>query len=108
MEKDNKAFHQAKAEAWERLSIIEQLARIYKVCRDAGLRVDEVPTKEVLERTINDMLNDVCTELNTSNVFRRSTYSDFPVKTMVYDGEPLFEADSSVAEDEMEHHGHRL
>ena len=91
MQEDNKAFHQAKAEAWERLSIIEQLARIYKVCRDAGLRVDEVPTKEVLERTINDMLNDVCTELNTSNVFRRSTYSDFPVKTMVYDGEPLFE-----------------
>ena len=91
MQEENKAFHQVQAEAWERLSIMEQLARIYKVCREAGLRVDEVPTKEVLERTINDMLNDVCTELNTSNVFRRSTYSDFPVKTMVYDGAPLFE-----------------
>ena len=91
MQEDNKAFHQVKAEAWERLSIMEQLARIYKVCRDAGLRVDEIPTKRDVEVTINDMLNDVCTELNTSNVFRRSKDSDFPVMTKSYDGEALFE-----------------
>ena len=70
MEEDNKVFHQAKAEVWEQLTIIENLMRIYKLgTDDKKPLMDAVPTRCELRVTINDLTNNAIKEIRTSNVF---------------------------------------
>ena len=70
MEEDNKVFHQAKAEVWEQLTIIENLIRIYKLgTDDEKPLLDNVPTRCDLRVTINDLTNSTIKEIRTSNVF---------------------------------------
>ena len=70
MEEDNKVFHQAKAEVWEQLTIIENLMRIYKIgTDDEKTLLDNVPTRCELRVTINDLTNSVIREIRASNVF---------------------------------------
>ena len=95
MEEDNKVFHQAKAEVWEKLAVIEQLMRNLKLGRDDEVNpiFDIEPTRRDLRVLINDLQNRVTKEIRNSNVFfpDQADSSDFPVMTKSYDGEPLFE-----------------
>ena len=99
MEEDNKVFHQAKAEVWEKLAVVEQLMRIYKLGKwkteDGNEILHKLPTCLDLRVLINDLQNRVNKEISNSNVFG----------SLMAEG--LLE-EISVAEDEMEHHGHRL
>ena len=94
MEEDNKVFHQAKAEVWEKLAVIEQLMRIYKLGKwkteEGNEILHKLPTCLDLRVLINDLQNSTTREICSSNVF-------FPSMEEI-----------SVAENEMEHHGHRL
>ena len=94
MKEDNKAFHQVKANVFEQLEVIETLMRIYKLGKwkteDGNEILHKLPTCLDLRVLINDLQNRVNKELSNSNVF----------------GSLMEEI--SVAEDEMEHHGHRL
>ena len=70
MEEENKVFHQAKAEVWEQLTIIENLMRIHKLGTDDEKPIlDAVPTRYELKVTINDLTNSVIREIRASNVF---------------------------------------
>ena len=70
MEEENKVFHQAKAEVWEQLTIIENLMRIHKLGTDDEKPIlDAVPTRCELKVTINDLTNSVIREIRASNVF---------------------------------------
>ena len=70
MEEENKVFHQAKAEVWEQLTIIENLMRIHKLGTDDEKPIlDAVPTRCELKVTINDLTNSTLKELRNSNVF---------------------------------------
>jgi hypothetical protein len=73
MEEDNKVFHQAKAEVWEQLAVIEQLMNIYKVGKwkneDGNEILHKLPTCLELRVTINDLTNSVIREIRASNVF---------------------------------------
>ena len=70
MEEENKVFHQAKAEVWEQLTIIENLMRIHKLGTDYEKPIlDAVPTRCELKVTINDLTNSVISEIRASNVF---------------------------------------
>ena len=73
MEEENKVFHQAKAEVWEQLAVIEQLMNIYKVGKwkteDGNEILHKLPTCLELRVTINDLTNSVIREIRASNVF---------------------------------------
>lgn len=97
MQENGKVFHQAKAEVWERISIIESLIRIYdKGSADGGV-LDKVPTRLDLRMRINDLMNNVLKDLGRSDVFGQSDSSDFPVMTKSYDGEELFKIREELA-----------
>ena len=70
MEEDNKVFHQAKAEVWEKLNIIENLMRIYKLgTDDEKPLLDVLPTRYELKVLINDLQNSTVKEIRNSSVF---------------------------------------
>ena len=73
MEEDNKVFHQAKAEVWEKLAIVEQLMRIYKLGKWKNENGSEIlhnlPTCLDLRVLINDLQNRVTKEIQNSSVF---------------------------------------
>ena len=71
MEEENKVFHQAKAEVWEQLAVIEQLMRIYKLGRDDEVNpiFDIEPTRRDLRVLINDLQNRTTKEICNSSVF---------------------------------------
>ena len=79
MEEDNKAFHQAKANVFEKLEVIEALMRIYQLGKwkneDGNAILHKLPTcldprnKHKIKVTINDLTNSVTKELSNSNVF---------------------------------------
>ncbi len=70
---DNKVFHQAKAEVWEKLAVIEQLMRIYKLGHWKNINDDPIlhklPTCLDLRVVINDLQNRVTKEIHNSSVF---------------------------------------
>ena len=73
MEEDNKVFHQAKAEVWEQLAVIEQLMNIYKLGKwkteDGNEILHNLPTCLDLRVVINDLQNRVTKEIHNSSVF---------------------------------------
>ena len=73
MEEDNKVFHQAKAEVWEQLAVIEQLMNIYKIGKwkteEGNEILHKIPTCLELRVTINDLTNSLIREIRASNVF---------------------------------------
>ena len=70
MQEDNKVFHQAKAEMWERLEIIKSLEQIFKLgVDDKNPILDNQPTRLDLRIVINDLTNRALKELRNSNVY---------------------------------------